>query len=160
YPRIRSSPEEPSPRQKYTKQTMRGLRKFLCWCFAVAAFAFVYLPMKARVTHGYWSPGWKFALGVVVPMALAVVFGMSWWTAFKEKDSARNWGIVWSLVYLLLGVSVTTFSPSVNMSQPSWLLSGIGVAGLIAFSRRDITAPESERAAALLSNPGDGTNSI
>ena len=138
---------------------MRGLRKFLCWCFAVAAFAFVYLPMKARVIHGYWSPGWKFALGVVVPLALAAVFGMAWWAAFKEKDSARNWGIVASLVYLLLGISVTTFSPSVSKSQPSWLLSAIGVAGLIAFSRRDITAPESERTAAL-SNPGDGTNPI
>ncbi|MGC1300527.1 MAG: M50 family metallopeptidase [Alloacidobacterium sp.] len=139
---------------------MRRLRKFLCWCFAVAAFAFVYLLMKARVSYGYWSPGWKLALGVVVPLALAAVFGMAWWTAFKEKDSARNWGIVASLVYLLLGVSVTTFSPNVSKSQPSWLLSGIGVAGLIAFSRRDITAPENERVAALQRNPGDGTNPI
>ena len=137
---------------------MRGLRKFLCWCFAVAAFAFVYLPIKARVSYGYWSPGWKFALGVVVPLALAAVFGMAWWTAFKERDAARNWGIVASLVYLLLGVSVTTLSPAVNKSQPSWLLSGIGVAGLIAFSRRDIAAPESERT--LPRNPGDRTNPI
>jgi len=137
---------------------MRGLRKFLCWCFAVAAFAFVYLPMKARVSCGYWSPGWKFALGVVVPLALAAVFGMAWWTAFKEKDSARNWGTVASLVYLLLGVSVTAFSPSVSKSQPSWLLSAIGVAGLIAFSRRDIAAPDGERPLPRI--PGDGTNPI
>src|SRR5277367_3540042 len=102
---------------------MRRLRKFLCWCFGVAAFAFVYFPLKARVSYGYWSPGWKFALGVIVPLGLAAVFAMAWWTAFKEKDSARNWGIVASLWYLLLGVSVTTFSPSVNKSQPSWLLS-------------------------------------
>ncbi|QNI30330.1 M50 family metallopeptidase [Alloacidobacterium dinghuense] len=139
---------------------MRGLRKFLCWCFAVAAFAFIVFPMKARLAHGYWSPGWKFALGAIVPMVLAAVFAMAWWTAFSEKDSARNWGIVASLVYLLLGVSVTAFSPAASKAQPSWLLSGIGVAGLIAFSRRDIAAPEGEKTSSQRSGPGDGTNPI
>jgi uncharacterized membrane protein YoaK (UPF0700 family) len=69
---------------------------------------------------------------------LAIVYSVAWWTIWKEKFSARIWGITASLTYLLIGFcEAFYFSPSVPDS--TWVIFFLGVVGLIVFTSFDIT---------------------
>jgi hypothetical protein len=84
---------------------------------------------------------------------LTVPYGMAWWTVKKGKAFARFWAIVASLEMILMSLS-----PLILMSLPAayqkhsathrlhhfgifeGLLLALGIAGLLAFARRDAMA--------------------
>jgi len=94
---------------------------------------------------------------------LAAVFGVAWWTVWKGKPSARGWGIAASLFYILVSLL-----PIIFFSRSVWagvgvvltnfgLVLAIGVAGLVAFSRRYEQPISTARTQENLRIPGDGT---
>jgi hypothetical protein len=74
-------------------------------------------------------------LAVIFP-GLAIVFGVAWWTIWKEKPSARFWGITASIIFILTPIRAKIF-----FSMPilrSGVVLAVGIVGLILFSRRDV----------------------
>ena len=84
--------------------------------------------------HGALHPGLILVFGVTV--ALALVFGMAWWTTWKAKPSARAWGIASSLVFLLVPVSEMYFAHQ-PMNNLHWSEIAIGVFSLAAYAWPD-----------------------
>lgn len=102
--------------------------------------------------------------------------GMAWWTVKQNKPSARNWAIVASIISCLIGLGLSV-SELLLMQRvqtrglhipPGGLLEfgilnlaflGVGVAGLIAFSRHDAKSePAFPKKAPRIA--GDGTSSV
>jgi hypothetical protein len=107
-------------------------------------------------------------LVLAIPLALGFIYGMAWWTTKKGRKSARSWAIAASLTMLLLSVPlmfatyyVVTYSRKggTGVIVLAGLILVLGVAGLIAFARRDsmdqmLTPIKPERIA------GDGTSRL
>lgn len=164
---------------------MSKLAKFLSWCFGAAALVFSWFFLTAawnflvfvwRFVHAY--PGKPLALtgwqemvitgSILVPLALAVVYGMSWWTAQKNKPKARAWAIGASLANIAIGIFPFLLSfwiptPSrfyIAFAGPGLLIIVVGIAGLIVFSRRDALAQTAGQATEPSRLPGDGTSHL
>jgi peptidase M50-like protein len=137
---------------------MHTLRKYLSWSFAFTSL--VCLQVAFSITLRTIPQPHTFRLLLLVAplmmIAFAAVFGLAWWTEFKGKPSARGWGIAASLINIQVSLFPIIFPPhSVwNIFLP---ILGLGVAGLLAFSRRldpsDSIATTHEN----LGIPGDGT---
>jgi hypothetical protein len=89
--------------------------------------------------HPYTS--WNFRtwllvllLSVIVPV-IAIIFGVAWWTNWKEKHSARCWGIAASLTFVLISFYVFFIISKWVLWAPEVELA-IGVVGMIAFLQR------------------------
>jgi hypothetical protein len=61
---------------------------------------------------------------------------MAWWTTWKAKPSARNWGIASSLVFLLVPVIVMHFAHQ-PMDVSNWSEIAVGALALIAYAWPD-----------------------
>ena len=106
-------------------------------------------------------------VGPVLFGGQAAVFGAAWWTIWREKRSARSWGLAASLVYMFFPLSfaflIGFFSRSVSWSQllsnlqHTWVLLAIGVAGLVGFWRRYEPTDSRAKVQRTASIPGDGT---
>ena len=87
------------------------------------------------------------------------VFGLAWWTVFREKRSARAWGIAASMVFILW-----TLLPLVIPPHFFWngglLLLGIGLVGLIAFVWPGQPLDIVHQTQKNWRLPGDGTSSL
>ena len=71
---------------------------------------------------------------------LAVIYSIAWWTIWKEKSSARVWGIVASLTFVLLPAwGMVYFSRSAPAALGVMLAIGIG--GLVVFLKRQVGRP-------------------
>jgi hypothetical protein len=110
---------------------------------------------------------------VVILLALAVPFGMAWWTVKWRRAYARFWAVIASIEIALMSLlslflmHVQSLHPprhSVHYQPHSFgfievFLLILGVAGVIAFARRDamaqpVATPKPQRIA------GDGTSRI
>jgi hypothetical protein len=67
-------------------------------------------------------------------LALISIFALAWWTVWKEKPSARGWGVAASLAYVLIYLQPIIFSSKYVWWHASADLF-IGIVGLIVFSR-------------------------
>jgi len=66
---------------------------------------------------------------------VAIAYGLSWWKIWKEKPSAKGWGIAAGLITSLLPLwSIVRFSHSLLSLQG--LLMALGVLGLVVFLRQ------------------------
>ncbi len=140
---------------------MHQLRKFLSWIFAVSflvCFRIAALSIPGMIHRHHAVPCFRILLVPVVFSVLATTCGVAWWTVWKEKRSARGWGVAASLMYIMLPLSIIYFRPSV------WnhfaVMLGIGIAGLAAFSRRYEQPDSTARTYANLRLPGDGTSDL
>jgi hypothetical protein len=102
-----------------------------------------------------------------MPLALAALYGMAWWTAKKGKSSSRGWAIAASLAMLLLsiplliaGYYILRYSPraSAHFAIFVVLVLVIGIAGLVAFGPRGVQGPVNHPKPARIA--GDGTSRL
>ncbi|MGA7522778.1 MAG: M50 family metallopeptidase [Acidobacteriaceae bacterium] len=146
---------------------MRAVRTFLGWVFALGAVIFLRSSVSGLLNIVAW-PRAHFptnlagtAVSAAAPL-LGFVYAMACWTFWRGRRSARVWGIAASVLNVALG-SVFLYmdrrylvnSPGAFVNADSVLLA-FGLAGLIAFRRRDVTSAEE----GLQPIPGDGTNAI
>lgn len=93
------------------------------------------LPRAFHQYHGVLS-----LRSLLVPiffLVLTFIYGMACWTVWKRKSSARVWGIIASLTYIL--IPLFAIWVGVHLSRPirgcSVVMLLVGVTGLIVFSR-------------------------
>lgn len=146
---------------------MRAVRNFLCWMFALGAILFLRSSLFSFLDFTSW-PGahlpptfLRACLHSAIPV-LGIVYGMACWSFWSARSSARAWGLVASAANVLLG-SVFLYmdrrfltAPATAFLNPDALLLGVGLAGLVAFRRRDLIRAEQS----MQPLPGDGTNAI
>lgn len=151
---------------------MAKLRKFLRGCFANVAL--ISTMVTATTVPPLFSPKLLQAAGHVeagllffflMPPVVAFVNGMAWWALRNGKPSGRWWAIAASISLLALGVLflLADFAAlrHAAFGDLAWLLivGGfllyLGIAGVVAFSKRDSYMTASPRKVRI---PGDGTH--
>jgi hypothetical protein len=129
---------------------MREIRGLLTWLFAFTALvcfaiALPRLLLALRSAHaGNNSLVLHRLLAPLVLSAFGGVFAVAWWASFRERPSARLWGIVASLLNILVVLSGSILRFFVlHRSFASFPIScavgtlAVGLAGVVVFSRRD-----------------------
>lgn len=146
---------------------MRAVRNFLCWMFALGAILFLRSTLYSLLDIAAWPDAHlppnllRASIGAALPL-LGIVYGLACWTFWAGKRSARAWGLAASAANAILGCVFLFMdrrfltAPSTAFLNPDALLLGVGIAGLIAFRRRDAVQAEH----LLQPLPGDGTNAI
>jgi len=129
---------------------VHALRKYLSWIFALTFF--IGLPITFTTTLNIvgslrhrdptvqWSLEWQLLLVIlqwVMPIQTAV-FGAAWWTTFREKRSARVWGIAASAGYLAMALFPLAFPPHSFFTPLSPVLA-LGIVGVLAFAWPAVT---------------------
>jgi len=135
--------------------------------FALGAILFLRSTLQALLDVVSWPEAHlpttflKASIHTALPI-LGVVYAVACWTFWTGKPSARGWGLAASAansglgsVFLYMDRRFLT-APATAFLNPDALLLGVGLAGLIAFRRRD--AVQAEQMMQPL--PGDGTNAI
>jgi Peptidase family M50 len=142
---------------------MSGLIKILRWYFGVEALLLLVLPAlvvwnapPTALLHPHAIPLYKLirAWAAVVSfggaqLALAVIFGMAWWTVPKGVSSR-----VWAIAASLLNVSM------ILVSRPMWLATAAGITGLCVFTKHEALARFARTAAETPRPRGDGTSKL
>jgi hypothetical protein len=118
---------------------MRDIRKFLGWAFLIASLVSICLTILSiergiQMHYDFLRP--RILLLEAAFPVMAVIFGMTWWTVWRDKPSARGWGAAASSIQILLPLCMIIFrSYSILGCQGVGL--ALGVVGLIAFSWPD-----------------------
>lgn len=74
-------------------------------------------------------------------LAAALAFGRAWWVVWKNKKSEKRWGIVASLLSILVPLPMLHFGWSTFLEEFLgfyWPTAVFGLCGLIAFSRYSV----------------------
>ena len=116
---------------------MREIKMVLCWIFAVACLLnlIVFLRCVAYSIRYHYPPPLLSGLIVsaLVSGAVALCSGVAWWTLWREKASAKGWGIAASVTSIVIFVRPFIFpTPPVWDHHMGALV--IGIVGLVAFS--------------------------
>jgi hypothetical protein len=142
---------------------MRAIKLAIAWCFAATAILCFwdivrFIPTKVYM-YGSASDPSLIAQAVLLSILLALgsLFAMAWWTVLRNRDSARKWALIASLVLALAGFLLFYAAPFTLM-QKGWLPLLTGIAGLVAFYRPGIRPEQSKISSAPA--PSDGTNAI
>ena len=93
-----------------------------------------------------------------MPLQTAV-FGVAWWTVFREKRSARAWGIAASMVFILW-VLLPLITPPHFFWTGDLLLLGVGTTGLIVFAWPRQRAETVQQPPKTWKLPSDGTSTL
>jgi hypothetical protein len=134
---------------------LRILRNFLSWNFAFLSLVCVvlgYWIIRRSLDHrgiaDYPHP-WALILFAVFP-AMAAVFGIAWWKVWRERSSARPWGIAASLTLMIYPLRHIFFAtqPFANFTI---ITLAVGIVGLVVFAM-----PEGPRTDADDPHPNDG----
>jgi len=139
---------------------MHTLRKNLSWVFAFISLVCLQISVSSilATTHRHHSlPLFRYLLVPFTFTMMAAVHGGAWWTIWKNKPSARFWGLAASLINLLLSVGLIYLSRS---PRGLWLVLALGIAGLIAFWRRYDQPASTTTTQGLMRIPRDGTNDL
>lgn len=91
--------------------------------------------------------------------ALAIVFGMAWWTIWRKKPSASIWGIAASACNILLSGIMLYYAPRV-LWQVALALLVLGILGVVAFSSPRQIEAMNPKQVPHTSISGDGTNAF
>jgi hypothetical protein len=140
---------------------MRAIKLAIAWCFAATAILCFwnivrFIPTKVY-TEGPEPSLVAKAILLSIFLALGSLFAAAWWTVLRNRDSARKWAIIASLVLAFAGF-LLFYAPPFTLFQKGWIPLLIGIAGLLAFYRTGIR-PEPSRISSA-PPPSDGTNAI
>ena len=150
---------------------MNELRKYVSWIFGITFLIGVPITYSTTVNllkailRSHPSAPLPFssrALLLVIPWVIpfqTAVFGIAWWTVFREKHSARVWGILASLSFLAWVILPLLITPRFFW-RGDLLILAIGVVGLIAFVWPVQPLQVSVEAQPSPHLPGDGTSAF
>lgn len=143
---------------------MRTIRLILCWIYALAAFIFLKtsVPIYLDIPHLFHYVGpWQGVLSIgatLLAPAVALAYGMAWWTILFRRQSARTWALIVSTIQAVL--TLIALYPISNVPwQPVLVLLAISAAGFVAFWRRE-PAGQLEKTPSRILTPGHGTHSF
>lgn len=175
---------------------MLKLRNLLCKSFGLLAALFslvAYLQISEFVQHvrsrGFLPPAtglqispslilFKVALWVLadlvhlMPLILAILYGMAWWSVRRKKPSGRGWALAASIAMVLqvipfsvaVGAMLRYRAPTGLIIKMAWFSAALiapGVAGIIAFAAKDsLDSPEIGPTARPPRIAGDGTSKL
>lgn len=131
--------------------TMQAMRKFFGWLFAVCsvmafsvAVSFLYRDLTRVQSFRALLPG-----GILLLFCFVSV--MAWWTTWRDRHTARVWGILASLQFLIPPIVLhflhIRFAPS-----SGWQVPALSTMALIAYAWPD---PEAEESSMLESGDHD-----
>ena len=148
-----------------------SVRKYVSWIFALAfligvpitftTISNIFSSMRYRDPSVHLSVGsWLlvFVVPGVTPLQTAV-FGVAWWTVFREKRSARAWGMAASMVFILWVVLPLMMSPHFFWTG-DLLLLGVGMIGLLVFAWPGQSSDIVQKTQKAWKLPGDGTSAL
>jgi len=139
---------------------MHTLRKYLSWVFAFTSLVCLQISASsilATIQRHHSLLLFRYLLVPLTFTVLATVHGAAWWTIWKNKPSARFWGLAASLINLLLSGGLIYLSRS---PRGLWLILALGITGLIAFWRRYEPPAPGASTQGQMRIPGDGTNDL
>jgi hypothetical protein len=135
---------------------MHTFRKNLSWVFIFISLVCLQIAVSSMLAANHRHHSlllFRYFLAPFIFTMMAAVHGVAWWTIWKNKPSARIWGLAASLINLLISVGLIYLSRS---PRRLWLVLGVGIAGLIAFWRRYDQPASTTTTQGLMRIPGDG----
>lgn len=148
-------------------ETMNLLRKILCWNFAIFSVAVYSADYRliTEIVHSQESARHVLLDFLIFAMfsVEGTVFGLAWWTVWREKPWGRRWAIVGSQIQILQFTPLLIGGWKIfwSFERADWIVNAIGVTGLLAFSRPYMlrkSDPSKKQGTAAI--PGDGTNTF
>jgi predicted permease len=123
--------------QEQRGRIVQDLRKFLGWVFAISSLLCLWHAPRLMfdVIRNQSSLFLRSASIAALFPVLAVIYGVALWTIWKEKPYAKVWAIAASATYVLINLSLVHWLVSVPSCV--WVMSAVGVAGLVVFLWRD-----------------------
>jgi hypothetical protein len=116
---------------------MQDIRTVMCLLFAFDSFLGIPIYLwhnLSAINHQYGFLPIRIQLIAAFFMGLIIIFASASWTVWKERPSARGWGIAASVAYILI-----YFVPINSTAQFVWWYGvgnlAIGALGLAVFSR-------------------------
>ena len=140
-------------------------RKFVSAVFGLEALVLLSIfPIAIWILQrkGYSNPRLnitQFLIGAAAMTLLGAIFALAWWTIKTSRPSARGWGIVASLINILLPILVLT-RLSLRTGTLFWLIPISGIIGICLFLRRPEQIGSESQRQRTRPIPGDGTNAI
>lgn len=115
---------------------MKDIRKVMCWIFAftsllhlLVAFRFILHIIQRQYVYPLSR---NIFIAALFSVLVAIISGVAWWTIWREKRSARIWGVAGSIMNILI-----FFRPMILPTRSSWDhhigALYIGVVGLVVF---------------------------
>ena len=137
---------------------MRTLRKIFGWLFAILAI-FCLLGWASQLRFAFTqSHAHSIARSIfgefvasVLMLATMLVFGMAWWTTWKDRPKARAWGLTASVLWLSAPL-VNSYLLHHPMTDGKWKLVAVGAVALISYAW---PGPEPGPLGATLQNEAD-----
>lgn len=118
---------------------MRSMRKLFGWFFAFVAV--VCLNASARlfildVVRGHERSSVLSLVPGTAMLLLAIVFAMTWWTSWKDRPTARTWGIAASFLNMSVFL-LATYLTRWPRTRGTWELLVVNVFVLIVYGWPD-----------------------
>jgi hypothetical protein len=114
---------------------MQAMRKVFGWFFALC-FVAVSLSASLRLLHDVIQRDGTLHLRALIPsgvlVLLGILFAMAWWSTWRDKPTARTWGIIASLVNLSILFSVAHFTHR-PLHSSGWELLVVNVFALVTY---------------------------
>ena len=142
---------------------MRAIRLAIAWCFAATAILCFwdivrFIPTKVYTDGSGPEPSLVAkAILLSIFLAFGLLFATAWWTVLRNRDAARKWALIASLVLAFAGF-LLFYAPPFRLIQKGWIPLLIGIAGIVVFYRSGINRQQARIPAAPV--PSDGTNAI
>lgn len=113
----------------------------ICWTFALASAFCIWFECDVILRTGTLVfprsvlRGASFALVLFILSALAAIFGMAWWSLWKQKRHAKEWGIGASSLLFLVWTPFIYYGWSLflKFEVAGWYIPAIGALGLLEF---------------------------
>ena len=114
---------------------MNIARKLMCWLFAISSVLCLWNAVRLIEFMLHRHDAFRSLRSVLIAVslpALAAIYSVAWWTNWKEKRSARGWGIAASLTLVLLSLAgILDLARTAPASLA--IMLAIGILGLGAF---------------------------
>jgi hypothetical protein len=137
---------------------MPTVKVILAWTFAFASclcITFV-CGFIVRAAHLRFATlpfrhlllGAAFAISLVGLLSVsAVIFGVAWWSVWKQGSLAKEWGVAASMLILLMWTPMIYFGWNTfwRFERAAWYTTAIGLEGLVVFLRAGGPGLGSER---------------